>query len=74
MGQDVRGMPVYECLWCDSTVDDEGDTCNLVCYTNVFRAINMVTYLNVSDSAPKDIHLQPWAAALLATQEGTSEG
>jgi len=49
------------CLWCGEQVADEGDTCNLVCYENIFRAVNLAVYLQEDDTPPKDLYLQPWA-------------
>ncbi len=61
------------CLWCNSLVAEDGDTCNLVCYNNLTYVINMVTYVRDEDTPPKDMYLQPWYEALANTQEGTSE-
>ena len=58
------------CLWCNELVAEDGDTCNLVCYQLVTGAIKLVTYIHDSDTPPKDMHLQPWYAALANTQEG----
>ena len=59
-----------KCLWCSEDVADKGDTCNLVCYSHVVEAINLVTYIEEKDAPPKDLYMQPWAAALLNTEEG----
>ena len=58
------------CLWCNELVEEDGDTCNLVCYGNAAYAIKLVGCINGDDVPPKDMHLQPWYAALANTQEG----
>ena len=59
-----------KCTWCMSEVPSVGDTCNLVCYAHLVEAIKLVTYIHDEDAIPKDMHLQPWYAALANTQEG----
>ena len=59
-----------KCLWCSEDVPSEGDTCNLVCYSHITEAINLVTYIEDKDTPPKDMYLQPWYQALANTQEG----
>ena len=61
-----------ECIWCGCEVQENGDTCNLVCYGHAVEAINMVSYLEEEDSI-KDMYLQPWYSALANTQEGQGE-
>ena len=61
---------VHVCLWCDTKVAEEGDTCNLGCYTRVTQAISLATFIEHNDTPPKDLWLQPWSAAILNTQEG----
>ena len=58
------------CLWCGHTVAEDGDTCNLACYTNLVNGIVVVTYLDENDTPPKDMYLQPWYTVLANTQEG----
>ena len=66
-------MDSAKCLWCGGKVAEPGDTCNLVCYENLYQAFKLAIYVESQDTPPKALYMQPWAEALLNTQEGTSE-